>query len=108
MFLETVNAQSSLKSCPRFYNIIRGNCTTSLRAQTPAEKRAGFDFRLLANGKLDELLYEKGAIATGDLSFGKLRKRSHINPTALEAHDDPDFSTRIRENLPWFNEAPDE
>ncbi len=39
------------------------------------------DWRWLANGYLDELLYEKG-IVNRDMPFAELKKRSYINPKA--------------------------
>ncbi len=63
--------------------------------------RAGgrLDWRLLANGHLDQLLYERGQVDT-DLSFADLRGRSNITESAKAASDSPDFSARIRQGLP--------
>ena len=58
-----------------------------------------FDWRILANGRLDELGYERGNIDT-TLPFDELRRRSEIVQTAQAADADPDFSTRIREGVP--------
>ena len=57
---------------------------------------------MLINGKGDELMYERGAFRTGGLNFEDLKKRSLINAAARAANDAPDFSTRIRADLPWF------
>ena len=54
---------------------------------------------MLINGHLDELLYERGTIAT-NLPFAELKKRSLINPRAKAADKDPAFSQRIRQDLP--------
>ena len=54
------------------------------------------------NGKADELLYERHLVATDNLSFPELKKRSHINERARAADKDPDFSDRIREGIPGF------
>jgi hypothetical protein len=54
---------------------------------------------MLVNGHLDELLYERGIIAT-NLPFAELKKESLINSRARAADKDPAFSKRIRENLP--------
>src|SRR5262249_35793079 len=61
--------------------------------------RSWRNWRLLANGYLDELAYEIGAVDTG-LPFAELRARSHVNERARSAGDAPDFSRRIREGLP--------
>jgi hypothetical protein len=104
MFLESVAAANDLRDRPRFYNVLAANCTTSLRAQTPAENRNPFDIRLLLNGKLDELVYERGGLRTDGLPFAELRRRAFINAAARAAHDDPAFSERIREGRPGFSD----
>jgi len=47
------------------------------------------------------MLYEDHAIATGGLSFAELKPRSLINERARAADQNPDFSSIIREGLPW-------
>ncbi|MEI7927261.1 MAG: DUF4105 domain-containing protein [Verrucomicrobiales bacterium] len=99
-FLEYVGSLNGLRDQPRWYNAITTNCTTTIREQHSAAQRMPWDWRLLLNGKADELMYERSAIATGGLSFADLKRRAHINPAALSAKDSPDFSARIREGLP--------
>jgi hypothetical protein len=55
---------------------------------------------MLLNGKMDEMLYQDHAIATGGLSFAELKRRSLINERAQAADQNPDFSRVIRERLP--------
>jgi hypothetical protein len=59
-----------------------------------------WDWRLLLNGKGDELMYEHHVFATGGLSFPELKARSLINARARAANDSPDFSKLIRADLP--------
>ena len=99
-FLQYINAINSLRDHPRWYNAITTNCTTSIRAQRPANQRVPWDWRMLVNGKADEMLYERHAIATGGLPFSELKQRSLINKRASAADKDPDFSRLIREGLP--------
>jgi hypothetical protein len=96
-FHDCVKVLNELHDRPRFYNVLTANCTTSLRAQTPKGRRMPFDSRMLANGRLDELAYEWGSIETGGLPFPELQEQALINDLAQGAHDDPAFSTRIRE-----------
>ena len=103
-FHETVRAANELRERPRFYNLLSANCTTSLRVQTAPERRTAFDIRMLANARLDELVYERDGFVTGGLSFPDLRARALINDDAKAAHDDPDFSARIRRGRPGFSE----
>jgi Domain of unknown function (DUF4105) len=97
---EYINTLNALHEHPRWYNAVTSNCTTSIRTQRSVEKRAPWDWRILLNGKSDEMLYEDHAIATGGLSFSELKQRSLINKRARAADQDPDFSHIIREELP--------
>jgi hypothetical protein len=99
-FLEYIKALNALHDHPRWYNEITANCTTSIRTQRSVNERVPWDWRMLINGKADELLYERHAIATGGLSFSELKQRSLINQRARAADQDPDFSRAIRANLP--------
>ena len=99
-FLEYLHSLNGIREEPRWYNALTTNCTTAIRDQHPAAQRLPWDWRLLLNGKADELMYEHHAIATGGLPFADLKRRSLINPAALAADAAPDFSARIRESLP--------
>jgi Domain of unknown function (DUF4105) len=99
-FLEYIKAMNELRDHARWYNEITANCTTSIRTQRSVNERAPWDWRMLINGKADELLYERHAIATGGLPFAELKERSLINQRAIAADQDPDFSGVIRAGLP--------
>ncbi len=98
-FVEYIKAMNELHDQPRWYNEVTANCTTSIRAQRAVNERAPWDWRMLINGKMDELLYERHALATGGLPFAELKKRSLINKRATAANNDPDFSRLIRDGL---------
>jgi len=102
-FLEYLRTINSLRNHPRWYNAVTANCTTSIRAQRSANERAPWDWRMLFNGTMDEMLYEDHAIATGGLPFAELKRRSLIDQRALAADQSPDFSRLIREELPQGN-----
>ncbi len=97
LFLQSVEALNNLKESPRWYHVVTANCTTSLRTQTPEKSRRQFDIRLLLNGKLDELLYERGDLIHDGIEFQQLRKEALINEKAQAAHHSFDFSKLIRE-----------
>ncbi len=99
-FLEYIKAMTMLHEHPRWYNEVTANCTTSIRTQRSVSERAPWDWRMLINGKADELLYERHAIATGGLPFSELKQRSLIDARARVADNDPNFSRLIREGLP--------
>ena len=102
LFLDSVAAHNGLFENPRFYNVVSANCTTSLRTQTAAKNRNPLDKRLLFNGRLDELLYERNPLVSDVLPFHDLRAQALINDVALNAHKDLKFSKRIREGRPGF------
>ena len=102
-FREYLNTINALRDQPRWYNAITNNCTTNIRTQRSINERLPWDWRMLLNGKADEMLYEHHAIATGGLPFAKLKQRSLINPGARAADQNPDFSRLIREGLPQGN-----
>jgi Domain of unknown function (DUF4105) len=99
-FREYITSINALHENPRWYNAVTSNCTTSIRAQRAVKLRAPWDWRILFNGKADEMLYQDHAIATGGLSFAELKHRSLINERARAADQEPDFSKIIREGLP--------
>ena len=100
-FLEYVRSLNALRAQPRWYNAITTNCTTSIRSQHPSKERIPWDWRILLNGKGDELLYRDGGLVTGGLPFAELKARSLIDTRARAANDSPDFSKLIREGLPF-------
>jgi hypothetical protein len=99
-FLEYLKALNILNTHPLWYNAITTNCTTNIRTQRPILKRIPWDWRILVNGKADELLYERHLIATGGLPFAELKQRSQINERARAADQDPAFSRLIRAAVP--------
>src|SRR5215471_11099293 len=99
-FREYINTVNVLHASPRWYNAVTSNCTTSIRAQRAAKLRTPWDWRILFNGKADEMLYQRHAVATSGLPFAELKQRSLINDRARAADKDPDFSRLIREELP--------
>jgi hypothetical protein len=54
---------------------------------------------MLTSGKVDELLYERHAIATGGLPFAELKHRSLINTRAIAADQDRIFFRLVCEDL---------
>ncbi|HEY2160250.1 MAG TPA: DUF4105 domain-containing protein, partial [Solirubrobacteraceae bacterium] len=94
-YLERVN---QIADTPEWYNAFTHNCTTTIRGHV---KEAGihnpWNWRILANGKMDELLYGEGII-NSSLPFAEVRARGDITAKARAADRD-DFSQLIREGL---------
>jgi hypothetical protein len=101
-FHEYLHSLNMIRDHPRWYNAITTNCTTTIRDQHPMASRTPWDWRILLNGKGDELMYERRAIVTAGLPFTELKQRALINSAAQAANDSPDFSHRIREGRPGF------
>ena len=101
LLLDYVAAMNTLVETPEFYNALVDNCTTSIsRHVRNIDPETSFtDWRLLANGYGDEMLYEHGTLDSR-LPFAELKARSLINVRAKSLDQDPAFSRLIREGLP--------
>ena len=101
LLMDYVQSMNTLVEHPAFYNALADNCTTRIRRHVKHINPGAppFDFRLLANGYMDRLLYERATVDTR-LPFETLRAKSLIDDKAKAANDDPAFSERIREGLP--------
>ncbi len=100
VFLSYLREVNRLKERPEWYNALTSNCTTSIRGHTaPYTQNHRFDWRIIVNGHLDEMLYERGVVDRS-LPLAELKQRSLINASARAADKDLNFSLRIREGLP--------
>jgi hypothetical protein len=99
VFLKYIEKINRIRNRPEWYNALTNNCTTNIAALA-GEGR--WDWRILLNGRAEQMLYENGDIATGNLPFDRLKEQAHINPAARAAGDAPDFSRRIREGRVGF------
>jgi hypothetical protein len=102
-FLEYIRSMNELHAHPRWYNAITANCTTTIRSQRSIAARGPWDLRILLNGRIDEMFYQRGLLSTGGLPFGELKQRALINGAAKESDQDPAFSQRIRAGRPGFD-----
>jgi hypothetical protein len=104
IFITYVQYLNELKDRPQWYNAATRNCTTTLDRQL-ASKVANpqpWNYKILVNGTLDELLYDRGRLVTDGLPFSDLKTRAHVNMMAKAADKYPDFSAIIRANRPGF------
>jgi hypothetical protein len=103
LLVDYLTKVNRLANHPQWYNALTQNCTTAIRGHAQCAGAGGrFDWRLLADAHVDQLLYERHQI-DADIPFDDLRSRSNITERARAAADAADFSARIREGLP---EAP--
>ena len=94
-----IKHMNHLKDKPAFYHALVLNCTSAITLHTQAinPDTLPTDWRLIANGHLDELLYDLKRIRT-DMPFSELRQLSHINQRAGNLQG-KSFSQGIREGL---------
>ena len=102
--LDYLRRLNRLRQRPEWYNAVTDNCTTGIRVQRTAADRAPWDWRMLANGYGDEVLYERGMIGT-NFPLAELKERCHINDRARAAGQAVDFSGRIRQGVPGIEPA---
>ena len=100
LLLDYLEAMNELARQPAWYNALTTNCTTTIRQRVMhAGGSPPLSWKLLANGYLPELLYERGTLDTR-LPFAELEAASHINARARATRDGDDFSAAIRVGLP--------
>src|SRR5438445_2047486 len=99
-FHEYIRSLNQIRDHPRWYNAITTNCTTSIRDQHPTAERIPWDWRILLNGKGDELMFERHTMVTAGLPFSELKARSLIDQRANAADAASNFSELIRVGLP--------
>jgi hypothetical protein len=105
LFLKYLQSVNAIHVRPEFYNALTDNCTTNVRMHTAATaaKPAPWDWRMLLNGTVDQLVYENGGFAS-HLPFTELKQISLIDAKAQAADQAPDFSALIRAGLPGFEQ----
>ncbi len=98
-FLRYIKKINRIRNRPEWYNALTNNCTTNIAALAGESE---WDWRVLLNGRADQMLYERGDLATANLPFAQFKQQAHINAAARAADDAPDFSRRIREGRAGF------
>jgi len=105
VFLDYLKRANELHNKPEWYNAGTDNCTTNVAVHFRDSQQSAlpkWDWRILLNGKSDEMLYQDDDLATGGLSFTALKAQAHINDAARAADDAPDFSARVRAGRAGF------
>lgn len=102
IFIDYLSRTNRMRDHAEWYNALTNNCTTNIALHAAAGGTGvRWDWRILLNGKADEMMYEQGELA-GDLPFAVLKQREHINAAARAVDRDPEFSRVIREGRPGF------
>ena len=104
LFLRYMDRAGSLHQRPEWYNALTNNCTTNIAISAAKARniRTALDWRILLNGKMDEMMYETGSLVTGGLPLTALKEQAHINAAARVADTSPDFSKLIRQGRVGF------
>jgi len=98
VFLDYLRRVNELHRQPEWYNALTNNCTTNIdvSASQAQDRSTVWDWRVLLNGKMDEMLYEHNRLVTGGLPLPALKAQAHINAAAKAADDSPHWSQLIR------------
>jgi hypothetical protein len=104
IFLDYLQRANQLHAQPEWYNAITNNCTTNIAvsAAEAQDTSTRWDWRILLNGKMDEMMYDHHTLVTGGLPLPALKEQAHINAAAQAAGDSPDFSQLIRKGRVGF------
>jgi hypothetical protein len=98
--LDYLGAMNELARKPDWYNALSTNCTTTIRQRViHAGGQMPLSWKLLANGYLPELLYQRDRLDRS-LPFPELKQASNIDERARAAPDDGSFAAAIRAGLP--------
>ena len=105
MFEQLLKEANGLVQQPVFYNALEHNCTTAwvAIAEEAGGRRVKFDMRLLLNGYLDQLMYERDRLVgdeTQGLPYEEMRSLHLISDVAQQCQGDPNFSAKVRAHLP--------
>lgn len=100
MFLDYLREINELRERPTWYNTFTTNCTTMILAHASVNPgHVPMSWKVLVSGYAAEYVYETGRLVQS-LPFEELKRRSHVNAAAQAADAAPDFSQRIRADLP--------
>lgn len=91
---------NSLVDKPEFYDALSHNCTTTIQIHANATRDDApppLDWRLIASGHVDELLYDRGVISS-ELPFAELRKASRVD-LKMQKEGKDNFSSTMREHI---------
>jgi hypothetical protein len=95
-----LKAMNSLVQKPEFYDALSHNCTTTIQIHANSIREDApppLDWRLIASGHVDELLYDRGAIRT-DIPFAELRAASRVD-LLMQQEGKENFSSSMRDHI---------
>lgn len=100
LLLDYFKIINRLTDKPIWYNAATHNCTTTIRQHAKhIAKNDPFNWRILLNGHLPELAYQRGTI-NNTMTYDQIRKASYVSEKGKLAGEDKDYSNLIRVDLP--------
>jgi Domain of unknown function (DUF4105) len=98
LFLTYLEYLNQLHRHSEWYNALTRNCTTTMSRQIVGTTNhpPRWTSRFEPNTSFGKLLYNRGRLVTGNLSFEELKSREHINAAARSASQSAAFSALIR------------
>lgn len=106
LLLDYLTVMNSLVDQPQFYDALTRNCTTTIRLHSNATASGAptpMDWRILASGHLDQLLYEHQLLYQ-KMVFTDLRMKSRIDER-MQLLGESNFSQELRKGLPDPNRS---
>lgn len=100
-FVDYARRINALASHPCWYHGLTTNCTTSIYSQSRGH--IPWHWRMLFNGSLDKLLYDRGLIDQS-MPFDLIKQQSWINDVANAAPKEG-FGDHLRANLPAYGKS---
>lgn len=106
--VDILKRADELRREPAYYATIRHNCTTALlgHLNKVQERPVRFSFKLLLNGYIPELAYERGNLPT-DAPFEEVMQRYAISAKAREKGVGPGYSKTIRVGIEPLPRSPE-
>ena len=97
LFDVVIKSVNDLHQQAEFYNTLTDNCFSNLAAKFKNinNQHVAFDFRRIAIGYSDAMLYEQGKIET-DLNFAAAKNKFHINQYVQDDDSSLNYSVKIR------------
>jgi hypothetical protein len=102
-FFEYANRINQLAQSPQWYHGVTSNCTTGIYTQ--GRGRIRWSWRMLFNGRLDKLFYDRGRLDQS-LPFDRLKSLSLVNEFANRAPSEG-FGDYIRREMPGYGKDED-
>ena len=98
LFVDVMQRANHLVDNPEFYKLLTNNCTTNIRRHVNdvSPGKIPYTYQVLLPGYSDKLAYELGLIDNSE-PFERVKLQARVNALAYIYRDDPEFSTRIRE-----------